>query len=168
MDSTYKRKVATQIWIGLVAIPVIAAALWVVVPEISAQARTRIVLSSVGLATLPLVAGIHLMLFRRFNSPELIRGRTGSDSLTIREIYLSNTAEQSILAISAILTCGFLVPAHLLRLPLIGAILFIIGRVAYYFGYAIDPMKRFVGFVIGHYSSLALLCTGIYFGILGT
>lgn len=167
MDTSYQRQVAIQILIGLIAIAVIGAALWFMVPEISEDARTRTVFCSVGLVTLPLVAGIQLMLFRRFNSPELIGGRTEADSLTIREIYLANTLEQTVLATGAILTCGFLVPVQLLSLPVIGAILFLVGRIGYYFGYSVDPMKRFVGFVIGHYSSLILLGIGLYFGILG-
>lgn len=167
-DSSYQSRVTIQIIIGLVAIVVIGAVLWYLVPSIPATARTRAVFSSVGLAVLPLVVGIHLMLFRRFNSPELIGGRTGEDPLTIREIFLANTLEQTVLAVAAILTCGLLVPDQLLRLPIIGAMLFVIGRAGYYVGYSVDPMQRFVGFVIGHYSSLILLGIGLYFGIAGT
>ena len=168
MDPLYKRTVSWQIAAGLLLIPCIGGVLWVVLPEFREGVRLRVVFGSLALVAIPLVAGIQLMLFRRFNSPELIRGRIATETLSIREIYLSNTQEQSVLAAGAVLASGFLVPESLLKLPLIGAILFLVGRAAYYFGYARDPMRRFVGFVVGHYSSITLLFAALYYALAGT
>ena len=97
----------------------------------------------------------------------MIQGRAAPGALSIREVYLTNTVEQALLATLAVLASGFLVPQPMLKLPLVGGILFLIGRAGYYFGYASDPMRRFVGFVLGHYSSHTLLVVALYYALAG-
>lgn len=156
-----------QILAGGLLIAVIGMALWCALPVLPADDRHRIVFASLGVVALPLVAAIQTMLFRRFNSAELIQGRARHESMSLPEVFVSNTLEQVVLAVLAILVAGFLVPVHLLKLPLVGAVLFLIGRVVYYVGYARHPMNRFVGFVIRHYSSLGLLAVGLYYAAAG-
>lgn len=156
-----------QILAGGVLIAIIGAVLWHVLPAPSASDRSRVVFGSLGLVALPLVGAIQLVLFRRFNSPGLIRGRTRGDPVSLPEVFLANTLEQVVLAALAVLVAGFLVPVYLLKLPVMCAALFLIGRVFYYVGYANDPMNRFVGFVIGHYSCLVSLAVGLYYAAVG-
>lgn len=162
MAISYKRLVLAQILVGFMLIPILGSGLWTLLHDFVPVDRRFVAAATLALLVMPLIAGIQLMLFRRFNSETLIQGRAKSDQISLREIYLSNTIEQTILAVIAALVCILTVPPPLLKVPLIGSLLFVIGRALYFFGYQSNSLHRFTGFVLGHYSSLLLLGIGIY------
>lgn len=162
MATFYKKLVLTQILAGFSLIPLLGLGLWILLQDFVPIDRIWVTAATLAFLVLPLIAGIQLMLFRRFNSETLIKGRAQSEELSLREIYLSNTIEQTILAVLAALVCILSVPPSLLKVPLIGSMLFVIGRALYFFGYQSNSLHRFTGFVLGHYTSLLLLGIGIY------
>lgn len=165
MESNYKSNVALQIVLGIV----LGVALWLVLfwwwPS-AATDRLQAIGYGLLVACLPLVGALQLVLFERFNSSELIKGRAESEPMSIRRAFLDNTVEQTLLVAIALCCGAALLPITWLTAIYATSGVFIVGRLLFYLGYANNPMRRFVGFVMGHYASLGLLGLSAYFSVL--
>jgi hypothetical protein len=105
-----------------------------------------------------LLAGIGLAGGRRFFTPDAIDGsRTPqSPSLEINLRYNQNTLEQTSLVLIAWPLLALWLPADRLALLPLLAVLFGIGRAAFWIGYLIAPWARAFGFALTFYPTVAV------------
>jgi hypothetical protein len=106
-----------------------------------------------------LLAGIVLVANFRFLHREEIDGRTDSASrlFEIGLRYNRNTLEQLVLAVAAWLGLAVEEPGRAASAFPVLAALFVIGRLAFGFGYAITPWARAFGFVLTALPTAGLL-----------
>jgi hypothetical protein len=112
---------------------------------------------------LTLLAGVTLMAARRFLCDAIDGTRTPlSHSLEINLRYNLNTLEQTVLAAIAWSGVALTVPhARLYLIPAL-ALLFAVGRAAFWIGYLIHPMGRAFGMVLTSLPTLiALVSLGL-------
>ncbi|PCJ29879.1 MAG: hypothetical protein COA99_19050 [Moraxellaceae bacterium] len=163
----HKGKVTKQIFIGFVSIVFLVLSLWFIFPSPDSPDRITYTLTWSALFALPLFFGIHITLFTRFASEDLILGYASSKQLTFNKAYLSNTVEQTIINVLSALTLGMVAPIVFIKLVPIQACIFSVGRLIYYFTYKSKPTNRFVGFVIGYYIAVLSVATSVYWVITG-
>ena len=106
-----------------------------------------------------LLAGIGMVANRRFFVPDAIDGtRTPeSRSLEINLRYNQNTLEQTVLAAIAWAGLALQLPHDNLALIPVLAIVFGIGRAAFWIGYLVSPGARALGFALTFYPTVAAL-----------
>lgn len=85
-----------------------------------------------------------------------------SQAMKVNIRYLSNTHEQFSLFIINILGLALLLPTPALTLLPIYAVLFVVGRIAFWIGYHINPLHRAVGFGLTFYPSVAAMLYNVY------
>ena len=105
-----------------------------------------------------LLAGIVTVSFNRFiynfTNP-LVGGE--STSMRVHQRYLSNTLEQTILFIVASLILSSFLDSHSIKLIPIFTILFVLGRIAFWWGYLQHPLNRSFGMAVTLYPTLIIL-----------
>ncbi len=118
-----------------------------------------------------LAAGIAAMAAGRFGSAEDIAGEglgAGGSRLIVRAAVLQNTLEQAILAIAAHMALSSVLrPEELGVLPAL-ALLFGLGRLLFWRGYAKGAGARAFGFGLTFYPSLAALLVAAFLALLRT
>ncbi len=159
----YKKSINKQIAVGFLLIGALGSALWFLVPDTIPGRRVEYTLSWLAVFAMPVFLGIHPMLFRRYNDPELIKGYKSSVDASFDRAYLTNAVEQTAVNVLTAVTLGMVAPISLMKLVSIQALIYLIGRVWYYFSYRAAPMKRFTSFVLGYYVAVISLFLSIYF-----
>jgi hypothetical protein len=104
-----------------------------------------------------LLLGIGAVAAGRFFVPEAMDGSRAPTSRTL-EIslrYNRNTLEQLILAAIAWMSLALVLPHDRLAIIPTLAILFVVGRVAFWIGYRIAPWARAFGFALTFYPTVA-------------
>ncbi len=105
-----------------------------------------------------LLAGIGMTANRRFFSDDGIDGsrKPDSRSLEINLRYNQNTLEQTMLAAVAWSGLALALPHERLSLIAMLAVVFALGRVAFWLGYLIAPWARAFGFALTFYPTVAV------------
>jgi hypothetical protein len=105
-----------------------------------------------------LLLGVGLVANRRFFAPDAIDGsrEPESRSLEINLRYNQNTLEQTALVLIAWPLLALWLPADRLGLVPLLAILFGVGRAAFWIGYLIAPWARAFGFALTFYPTVAV------------
>lgn len=85
-----------------------------------------------------------------------------SQAMKVNIRYLSNTHEQFSLFIINILALALLLPAPALTLLPIYAGLFVVGRIAFWIGYHLNPLHRATGFGLTFYPSVAAMLYNVF------
>ena len=99
------------------------------------------------LSILAVVWGVHVVGAKRRSSTAINPMAPDGDlSGTVGVKYLQNTLEQYLLhLIAQLILASFIEGAQIKIIPIL-VLLFVAGRVAFWFGYNHDPMHRFFGF----------------------
>jgi len=106
-------------------------------------------------AALCLLAGVAKIANRRFFIPDAIEGGE-SPSIEIDRRYIQNTLEQLVLAIVAHLALVTIVAPESIRAVAVLVMLFVIGRVTFWFGYHRSGAARAFGFGTTFYPTVAV------------
>ncbi len=106
-------------------------------------------------AALCLLAGVAKIANRRFFIPEAIEGGSAS-SIEIDQRYIQNTLEQLVLAIVAHLALVTIVAPESIRAVAVLVMLFVIGRITFWFGYHRSGPARAFGFGTTFYPTVAV------------
>jgi hypothetical protein len=106
-------------------------------------------------AALCMLAGVAKIANRRFFIPEAIEGNP-APSIEIDQRYLQNTMEQLVLALVAHLALVTIVAPESIRAVAILVMLFVIGRIAFWFGYHRSGPARAFGFGATFYPTVAV------------
>jgi uncharacterized membrane protein YecN with MAPEG domain len=106
-------------------------------------------------AALCLLAGVGRIANRRFFLPDAIEGGP-SPSIEIDERYLQNTMEQFVLAFAAHLALVTIVAPESIRVVAVLVMLFVIGRITFWFGYHRSGPARAFGFATTFYPTVAV------------
>lgn len=139
---------------------------WPIAPD----ATLRLTLAaSAGLGpALMLSVCIARLAKHRFFTPTDIHGSAltvGSDEARLLQALLQNTLEQSCLALPVYVATGMLAPpAALLLVPTAG-LLFVIGRAAFFAGYARGAPARAFGFALTFYPTALLLVAALVMAV---
>jgi hypothetical protein len=104
-----------------------------------------------------LLLGVGMVANRRFFTPDAIDGSRTPDSrsLEINLRYNQNTLEQTALVLIAWPLLALWLPADRLGLIPLLAVLFGVGRAAFWIGYLIAPWARAFGFALTFYPTVA-------------
>lgn len=116
------------------------------------------------LPVLWLAANIAMLARHRFFTPADIDGgglSDGTPTAKVLQAVLQNSLEQAVLAISAHLIWAATMPARWLAAIPAAAILFFIGRVMFWRGYARGAPARALGFALTFYPTIALLVVAV-------
>jgi hypothetical protein len=131
---------------------------WTVERDV-AQRLTLVACSLLGPA-LVLFVCIARLAKHRFFTPADIDGSAltvGTERARLLQALLQNTLEQVCLAVPAYFAAGVLAPAGLLSLVPTAAVLFVIGRMAFFAGYARGAPARAFGFALTFYPTALML-----------
>jgi len=104
----------------------------------------------------------------RFFTPEDIHGSAvtdGTERAKLLQSLLQNTLEQCCLAIPVYAATAILVPASFLPVPA-AAIMFLVGRLSFFAGYAQGAPARAYGFALTLYPTVLLLVLLLALGAL--
>lgn len=119
--------------------------------------------------TISLLFCIARLAKHRFATPQDIQASAlthGTERARLLQAMLQNTLEQTVLAVPLYFAASLLFPPKLLSLIACGAILFIVGRILFFRGYASGAPARAAGFGLTFYPSVALLCLVIAHALL--
>lgn len=101
----------------------------------------------------------------RFLTPADIDGSgltEGTEAASVKRAVLQNTLEQSVLAVGAHLAWAVVMPPSLLVQVPLAVVLFVVGRICFWRGYAGGAPARAFGFALTFYPSALML-----FGVAG-
>jgi len=148
----------------LTAVAVFTLAVTVVSPtwNIGSDLTSRIALASWALL-LPaatLFVCIAPLSAHRFFTPEDIHGRAlsaGTDRAKMLQALLQNTLERCVLAFPVYVATAMIAPASFLPVVPAAAVMFLVGRVSFFAGYAKGAPSRAYGFALTFYPTLLLL-----------
>jgi hypothetical protein len=146
-----------RFFFGFASILPIGGFLWFVIPNPIAPDRVVYTLSWSALFSIPLFLGIHVTLFQRFGSEDLIKGHASSGKLGFHGAYLSNTVEQALVNVLTAISLGMVAPVEYIKVVPIQACIFIVSRVWFFVAYKKNPMYRFAGFAMGYYAAVVSL-----------
>jgi MAPEG family len=151
-----------------VAIMVFAVAYILQWPNLSKHAAISSRLKLAGLAALAPTVMLFLCIARlakhRFSTPQDIQGSAlteGTERARFLQSLLQNTLEQTALALPIYFSGSLFFPVSLLPLVVAAAVLFAVGRLLFFVGYASGAPSRAAGFGLTFYPSVALLFTVI-------
>lgn len=106
----------------------------------------------------------------RFLSPQDIAGSassgSGSSKALLLQSLLQNTLEQAVLAVLAYAAWAALAPGHFMAALPAAAVLFLLGRILFFAGYAGGARSRALGFALTFYPTLALICGDVFFVVM--
>lgn len=134
--------------------------------EAATQFQDRITLA-IQCALLPglmLLIGIGVLGSGRFGNEaeDPTACQASSQGMKVNVRYLSNTHEQFTLFLIALLGLALALPAPALTLLPIYASLFVIGRIAFWIGYHINPLYRALGFGMTFYPTVTAMLYNFY------
>jgi hypothetical protein len=135
-------------------------------PDLSKDASPSSRLKLAALVALAPTAMLFLCIARlakhRFATPQDIQGSAltvGTDRARLLQSLLQNTLEQAVLALPIYFACSIFFPIRLLPLLVTATVLFVVGRLLFFQGYAQGAPSRAVGFGLTFYPSVALFAT---------
>jgi MAPEG family len=159
------RGIATAV---AVSIAVFAMAYFLQWPNLSQYGSTASRLELTALVALAPTTTLFFCIARlaqhRFSTPKDIQGSAftdGTEPARLLQALLQNTLEQTVLALPIYFASSFFFAATLLPLVVAAAVLFIVGRLLFFHGYARGAPSRAAGFGLTFYPSVALLITVI-------
>ena len=104
----------------------------------------------------------------RFFTPEDIHGSGltgGTDKAKLLQALLQNTLEQSCLALPVYIATSIVAPAALLPVVPAAAVMFLVGRLFFFVGYANGAPARAFGFGLTFYPTVLLLFLLVALGV---
>ncbi len=111
---------------------------------------------------LMLLAGVCVVGNVRFFT-DAIDGSRNNQNVEIHLRYLQNTLEQFILLfVGHLILCSYLLSEQMKLIPIL-VILFVIGRIAFWFGYLKSPTARAFGFGTTFYPIVVVLGYDLYY-----
>lgn len=146
----------------ITAIAFLAPAFWSGCPRVPADTGVRLSLwiSADAIVAFWLFFAIARLARHRFFTPEDIDGggtSDGSAKARLLQSLLQNTLEQTALAVVAY-GCWFVLASERWAiLPVFCSVLFSVGRLLFFIGYAYGAPARAIGFALTFYPSVALL-----------
>jgi MAPEG family len=133
-------------------------------PNVSKFADTSSRMKLASLAALAPTAMLFLCIARlakhRFSTPQDIQGSAltvGTERALLLQSLLQNTLEQTALALPIYCAASLFFPVSLLPLVVAAAVLFAVGRLLFFVGFASGAPSRAAGFGLTFYPSVALL-----------
>jgi MAPEG family len=133
-------------------------------PNFSKFADTSSRMKLASLAALAPTAMLFLCIARlakhRFSTPQDIQGSAltvGTERALLLQSLLQNTLEQTALALPIYCAASLFFPVSLLPLVVAAAVLFAVGRLLFFVGFASGAPSRAAGFGLTFYPSVALL-----------
>ena len=127
-------------------------------------ARLQLLALSALAPALALTVCIGRQANHRFRTPQDIDGSgltAGTDQARLLQALLQNTLEQLALALPVYAAWALLAPAHLLDVVPVAALLFLLGRGLFYWGYARGAPGRALGFGLTFYPTALLLAVAV-------
>jgi len=130
--------------------------------NVESDLSSRIALASwaVLLPAATLFVCIARLAAHRFFTPEDIHGSGltgGTERAKLLQSLLQNTLEQCCLAIPVYVATAILAPASFLPVVPAAAVMFLVGRVSFFGGYAKGAPSRAYGFALTFYPTVLLL-----------
>ena len=119
-------------------------------------------------SVLTLLFGVHKVGTMRWSTGKAmdpVHGK-GEHLLAFEQKYLQNTLEELVLSVSGqLILSTYLTAPYLTRVIPVLVSLFVVGRVLFYIGYKIDPLKRAVGFSMAYFPNVLMLlyCSVCFF-----
>ena len=135
---------------------------------LSLDGRYALFALAILMPALTLAFSVGRLAKHRFFSPQDIDGSAlspGSGKAILLQSLLQNTLEQAVLALFAYASWSILVPSYLLPAAPTAAVLFLIGRILFFAGYAQGAKARALGFALTFYPTALLLIGSLYFAI---
>jgi len=135
---------------------------WAPLPVMGDSSADRLHILAVALL-LPgttLMISIGRLAKHRFFTPEDIDGSAltqGTATARLLQSLLQNTLEQIALVMVVYFSAAMLLPAHSLALIPAAALLFTVGRLLFFWGYAGGAPQRAYGFALTFYSTIGLM-----------
>jgi len=155
------------------AVGVFAVAYFLQWPNFPSQTPVVLRLKLAAWAALAPAAVLFVCIARlakhRFTTPQDIHGSAlteGTERARLLQALLQNTLEQAVLAIPVYLATALVFPPRLLPLVAAAAALFVVGRIAFFRGYAAGAPSRAAGFGLTFYPSVALLVSVVAVAVL--
>lgn len=105
----------------------------------------------------------------RFFTPEDINGSaltTGTERARLLQSLLQNTLEQTCLAVPVYLAASVIAPDFLLPMVPAAGLMFVVGRLSFFAGYASGAASRAFGFAFTFYPTAILLVALLVLGVL--
>jgi len=130
-----------------------------IAPSVSVEFRLNVLAASLMLPAFSLFICIARLAKHRFFSAEDINGSAltaGSSRAKLLQALLQNTLEQVVLILCVYSACAFSLPSQLLGLIPTAAIMFLVGRLLFYVGYAGGAHARAFGFALTFYPTVFL------------
>lgn len=159
---SHKKLVHKEIGIGVALLLTISVLGWLVIPT-PEVINSRFWAKWLFLYSLPLFFGVLILVLKRYNHEELIKGSVFSnDGLEIERAYMQNTLEQTVIALPIVISFGVLAPMSLVKFIPLHAIVFIVGRFLFFIGYKSSYSKRLRGFVVTNYANFAMFIGCFY------
>lgn len=126
-------------------------------PTLVGRAPTWAVGTSIALTWLAIAVG--RLAKHRFLNPSDLDPMRDDQTALARSLtqQLQNTLEQTVLAIGAYAVWTALSPSSWGVMPILGAILFSLGRLLFFMGYSNGASRRALGFALTFYPTLAIL-----------
>ena len=172
-DSTQKGVARGMAAAVVFAVGVFAFAYVVQWPNFPGQTSVALRLKLAAWAALAPAAALFVCIARlakhRFTTPQDIHGSAlteGTERAKLLQALLQNTLEQAVLAIPVYLATALVFPPRLLPLVAAAAALFVVGRIAFFRGYAAGAPSRAAGFGLTFYPSVALLVSVVAAAVL--
>ena len=137
---------------------VFAPRVWAIEPSLAFR-LTLAAWSALGPA-LMLCVCIARLAKHRFFTPADINGSGlthGTDKARLLQALLQNTLEQACLAVPVFFTTAVVAPLLVLPLVPTAALLFVVGRIAFFAGYAEGAPSRAFGFALTFYPTVLLI-----------
>ncbi|NIJ75226.1 hypothetical protein FHT08_000274 [Xanthomonas campestris] len=110
--------------------------------------------------TFTLVICIMRLARHRFETPQDLDGgglTTNSERANLLQTLIQNTLEQLAIALPTYTAWSILAPDHLVHLAPASSILFLCGRILFFFGYRHGASGRAFGFALTFYPTVGLL-----------
>jgi hypothetical protein len=170
MDSAQRGVMAGMVPAVLTTAGVLTAAVIFAGPAIASRAslelRVELLAASVMAPAISLLICIARLANHRFFTAEDINGSAlteGTARAKLLQALLQNTLEQSVLAALVYVSCSFVVPGYFLGVIPAAASMFLVGRVAFFAGYADGAPARAFGFALTFYPTVFLAGAAVFF-----
>ena len=130
--------------------------------------RLQVLSLCVLIPALTLAVAIGRLAAHRFNTPQDIDGSgltPGTERAKVLQALLQNTLEQLALSIPVYAAWAMLAPPRLMVMLPVAALLFVLGRSLFFWGYHRGAPSRSIGFTLTFYPTLLLLAGALILGL---